>query len=101
MCWENLGLDRSRRITIRRGKEIPLTWKQFELVETLIPHAGVITTREQLIEAGWGFAVDVKENTLDVYIHGPRSKPRIRAPFLHDGSRFCSEIPRSIRSRRY
>ena len=69
-----IALDRSRRVAIRYGKEIPLTRKQFELLETLIRHAGLITTREQLIEAGWGLAADVKENTLDVYIHGLRSK---------------------------
>jgi DNA-binding response OmpR family regulator len=67
-------LDRSRHVAIRNGKEIALTRKQFELLETLIRHAGLITTREQLIEAGWGLAADVKENTLDVYIHGLRSK---------------------------
>ena len=69
-----ISLDRSRRVAIRHGKEIPLTRKQFELLETLIRHAGLITTREQLIEAGWGFSAEVKENTLDVYIHGLRSK---------------------------
>ena len=69
-----ITLDRSRRIAIRHGKEIALTRKQFELLETLIRHAGVITTREQLIEAGWGDATGVKENTVDVYIHGLRSK---------------------------
>ncbi len=67
-------LDRSRRLAIRNGKEIALTRKQFELLQTLIRHKGLITTREQLIEAGWGLAADVKENTLDVYIHGLRSK---------------------------
>jgi len=67
-------LDRSRRVAIRNGKEIALTRKQFELLETLMRHKGLITTREQLIEAGWGHATDVKENTLDVYIHGLRSK---------------------------
>jgi DNA-binding response OmpR family regulator len=67
-------LDRSRRVAIRNGKEIALTRKQFELLETLMRHKGLITTREQLIEAGWGHAADVKENTLDVYIHGLRSK---------------------------
>src|SRR5271170_6370546 len=67
-------LDRSRRVAIRNGKEIALTRKQFELLETLVRHKGLITTREQLIEAGWGHAADVKENTLDVYIHGLRSK---------------------------
>jgi two-component system copper resistance phosphate regulon response regulator CusR len=67
-------LDRGRRIAVRNGKEIALTRKQFELLETLMRHRGLITTREQLIEAGWGHAADVKENTLDVYIHGLRSK---------------------------
>jgi two-component system, OmpR family, response regulator len=70
----SVTLDRSRRVAIRHGKEISLTRKQFELLETLIRHEGLITTREQLIEAGWGSTADVKENTLDVYIHGLRSK---------------------------
>jgi two-component system copper resistance phosphate regulon response regulator CusR len=69
-----LTLDRNRRVAIRLGKEISLTRKQFELLETLVRRPGLITTREQLIEAGWGQTADVKENTLDVYIHGLRSK---------------------------
>jgi DNA-binding response OmpR family regulator len=67
-------LDRNRRVAIRDGKEIPLTRKQFELLETLMRRSGLITSREQLIEAGWGYVADVKENTLDVYIHGLRAK---------------------------
>jgi DNA-binding response OmpR family regulator len=67
-------LDRSRRVAIRNGKDIPLTRKQFELLETLMRRSGLITSREQLIEAGWGYVADVKENTLDVYIHGLRAK---------------------------
>jgi len=67
-------LDRSRRVAIRYGKQIALTRKQFELLEALIRRKGSITTREQLIEAGWGLTADVKENTLDVYIHGLRAK---------------------------
>jgi len=59
-------LDRSRRVAIRHGKQIAFTRKQFELLEALIRRTGSITTREQLIEAGWGLTADVKENTLDV-----------------------------------
>jgi two-component system copper resistance phosphate regulon response regulator CusR len=70
----DVTLDRSRRTAMRNGKEIALTRKQFELLEMLIRHKGLITTREKLIEAGWGHAAYVKENTLDVYIHGLRSK---------------------------
>jgi two-component system copper resistance phosphate regulon response regulator CusR len=67
-------LDRSRRVATRHGKDIPLTRKQFELLDTLMRRSGLITSREQLIQAGWGHAADVKENTLDVYIHGLRAK---------------------------
>jgi DNA-binding response OmpR family regulator len=69
-----ITLDRRRRVAIRDGRDIPLTRKQFELLETLMRRSGLITTREQLIEAGWGYVADVKENTLDVYIHGLRAK---------------------------
>jgi two-component system copper resistance phosphate regulon response regulator CusR len=67
-------LDRSRRVAIRDGKEIPLTRKQFDLLETLMRRSGLITSREELLEAGWGHVAEVKENTLDVYIHGLRAK---------------------------
>jgi two-component system copper resistance phosphate regulon response regulator CusR len=67
-------LDRNRRVAMRLGREIALTRKQFDLLETLVRRPGQITTREELIEAGLGITTYVKENTLDVYIHGLRSK---------------------------
>lgn len=70
----DVTLDRSRRVAIRNGRELSLTRKQFALLETLMRRKGLITSREQLIEAGWGHITDVKENTLDVYIHGLRAK---------------------------
>jgi DNA-binding response OmpR family regulator len=76
-------LDRSRGIAVCRGKEIYLTGKQVELLDVLMRRNGLITSREQLIEAGWGNLADVKENTLDVYIHGLRAKLDVR----HEDSR--------------
>jgi DNA-binding response OmpR family regulator len=70
----SVTLDRSRRVAIRHGKDIALTRKQFELLEMLMQRSGLITSREQLVEVGWGNATGVKENTLDVYIHGLRAK---------------------------
>jgi two-component system OmpR family response regulator len=49
----------------------------------------LITTREQLIEAGWGITADVKENTLDVYIRGLRSKLEDQ---LHNGQTLIRTI---------
>jgi two-component system copper resistance phosphate regulon response regulator CusR len=35
---------------------------------------GLVTSREELLDAGWGSGSEVKENTLDVYIHNLRNK---------------------------
>jgi two-component system copper resistance phosphate regulon response regulator CusR len=70
----NLTLDRSRRVVTRDGKNIHLNRKQFDMLDLLMRRSGLITTREDLIEAGWGYLADVKDNTLDVYVHGLRAK---------------------------
>lgn len=69
-----ITLDRTRRVAMRNGKRIALTRKQVELLEVLMRRSGMVTSREELIEAGWGSTVKVKENTLDVYIHSLRNK---------------------------
>lgn len=74
-------LDRNKRIAIRDGKHIALTRKQVELLEVLMRRSGLVTSREELIEAGWG-RVQIKENTLDVYIHSLRNKLEDRSDSL-------------------
>jgi two-component system, OmpR family, response regulator len=67
-------LDRPRRLATRNGRQIPLTRKQTELLDVLMRRSGLVTSREELIEAAWDDANGVKENTLDVYIHSLRAK---------------------------
>jgi two-component system copper resistance phosphate regulon response regulator CusR len=70
----DLTLDRRHRIVIQNGRSIHLTRKQCELLDVLMRRRGLVTTREELVEAGWGCGASVKDNTLDVYVHGLRSK---------------------------
>jgi two-component system copper resistance phosphate regulon response regulator CusR len=79
-------LDRNRRVAIRDCRQIALTRKQVELLEVLMRRRGLVTSREELIEAGWGSAAEIKENTLDVYIHSLRNKLEDRSenrPLIH------------------
>lgn len=69
-----LTLDCSQRVAMRDGQCIALTRKQSALLEVLMCRRGLVTSREELIEAGWGAAELVKANTLDVYIHSLRNK---------------------------
>lgn len=69
-----ITLDCAQRIAVRDGQAIALTRKQAALLEVLMCRRGLVTSREELIEAGWGAAESVKANTLDVYIHSLRNK---------------------------
>ncbi|HWA93829.1 MAG TPA: response regulator transcription factor [Terracidiphilus sp.] len=69
-----ITLDRHRRVATKDRTEIALTRKQTELLEVLMSRNGLVTSREELIEVGWGLGADIKENTLDVYIHNLRNK---------------------------
>jgi two-component system copper resistance phosphate regulon response regulator CusR len=70
----DLVLDRNHRTVTRNGRAIHLTRKQCDLLDLLMRRRGLVTSREDLIEAGWGFEASVKDNTLDVYVHGLRAK---------------------------
>lgn len=70
----NCTLDRNRRALVRDGDELPLTKKEFILLELLMRRANAVVTRDQLIEAGWGYDADVRDNTLEFYIHSLRAK---------------------------
>jgi two-component system copper resistance phosphate regulon response regulator CusR len=59
---------------VRNGRTVALTSKQVALLEVLMYRSGLVTSREELIEAGWGTEDKVKANTLDVYIHSLRTK---------------------------
>jgi len=69
-----IKLDCSQRIAIRDGQMIALTRKQAALLEVLMCRSGLVTSRDELIKAGWGTSEKVKANTLDVYIHSLRNK---------------------------
>jgi DNA-binding response OmpR family regulator len=69
-------LDRSKKALIREGELVPLTRKEYVLLELLMRRANSVVTRDQLVEAGWGYDKDVSENSVEFYIYSLRSKLR-------------------------
>jgi DNA-binding response OmpR family regulator len=72
--FEDLFLNRQTHELLRQGRSVPLTRIEFALLEKLIRNAGLIVTKDALIEAGWGLAADVSENSLHVFIRTLRHK---------------------------
>ncbi len=70
----NLHLDFRRRAVERDGKPVALTAREFELLAYLMRHADIVVSREQILNAVWGYDYDPGTNVLEVYIGYLRRK---------------------------
>lgn len=70
----DLVLDRGGHSVQRGSTQLVLTKKEFLILELLMRRSGHVVTREQLIETGWGYDAEVRDNTIDFYMHSLRSK---------------------------
>lgn len=65
---------------VKRGSiSIPLSSKEFSLLEYLLRHKGTIVKKEQIINHVWSYDSDVLPNSVEVYITHLRNK--IDKPF--------------------
>ncbi len=70
-----IEVDMERLQVRRRGKLVALTPTEFRLLRYLVSHPGRPFSRDQLIEAVWGYASDVgSDRTVDVHIRHLRKK---------------------------
>ena len=71
---KDLSLNVNTRKVHRAGKEIPLTLKEFGLLEYLMRHPNQVLTREQILDHLWDFAFDSFSNIVDVHMKNLRKK---------------------------
>ncbi|TMQ49749.1 MAG: response regulator transcription factor [Candidatus Eisenbacteria bacterium] len=64
------------RETYKSGKQVALSFKEFELLKYLIEHRGRTVSREELLEEIWGVDEDlgVTTRTVDTHVSNLRSK---------------------------
>jgi DNA-binding response OmpR family regulator len=70
----NLELDPSTHTAHRGGRPIPLTPREYALLEYLMRRPGIIHTRTMIAEHVWDFPFDHASNVVDVYIKHLRDK---------------------------
>jgi DNA-binding response OmpR family regulator len=64
---------RTRRVQ-RDGREVKLTAREFEVLAYLMRHPDQVLSREQILNAVWGFDFDPGTKVLEVYIGYLRRK---------------------------
>jgi DNA-binding response OmpR family regulator len=70
----SLELDPSVRTVKRSGQPIPLTMKEYSLLEYLMRRPGLVLTRTMIAEHVWDFTFELASNVVDVYIKHLRDK---------------------------
>lgn len=73
-AYADLRLDLIQRQVYRDQKLIPLTAKEFALLQLLMQHAGEILTRAQIASQVWNINFETDTNVVDVAIRRLRSK---------------------------
>ena len=71
---QDVVLDNSKHIVTQAGKVVPLTLKEYAILEYLMLNFDQVVTREQLLEHCWDFAYSAFSNITDVYIKQLRKK---------------------------
>lgn len=69
-----LYVSPERHIVKVDGKDVTLTYKEFEILSLLLENAGVVLTRNVLMDRIWGCEFERENRTLDVHIRTLRAK---------------------------
>jgi DNA-binding response OmpR family regulator len=73
-------MDTLRRTVHRAGRPIPLTAKEFALLQVLLTADGAVLSQEQLLERAWDENADPFTNTVRVTVN--RLRRKLGAPEL-------------------
>ncbi len=70
----DLELDSARRRVTRAGRPVPLSPKEFAVLELLLGADGAVVSSEQMLERAWDDAVDPFTNTIRMTMSRLRAK---------------------------
>lgn len=74
LTFGNVLLDREKHAVYVDNQVCELTFKEYELLKLLMTNAGIVTTREAILEKVWGTDFEGESRTLDMHIKTLRQK---------------------------
>lgn len=69
-------MDQEKHAVSVRGKACDLTYKEYELLKLLLSNAGIVMTRNVILDRVWGSSFAGESRTLDMHIKTLRQKLR-------------------------
>ncbi len=72
--YAGITLDASAREVRRGDRPLQLTVQEFELLQHFLRHPRQVLTRDQILDAAWGYDSGAASNVVDVYVGYLRQK---------------------------
>jgi two-component system response regulator MprA len=69
---DDVLLDQAAREVYRGGRLVHLTPKEFSVLELLMAHAGMVVSREAIVQSVWGYDSGGDSNVLETCVKGIR-----------------------------
>ena len=70
----DIALDREKHAVTVGARPVELTFKEYELLKLLLTNAGIVTTREMILDRIWGTDFEWESRTLDMHMKTLRQK---------------------------
>lgn len=75
-------MDTAGHILYVDGEKTELTFKEFEMLRYFMINAGMVLTREMLLNKIWGIETDIETRTVDMHIKTLRKKLGNRGGYI-------------------
>jgi len=80
LTYDHLHMDLTKHEVRVKGKEVPLTAKEFGLLEHLLRNPGRVLTRDMLLNSVWGYDYYGTTRTVDVHVR----RLKLKLPLLSE-----------------
>ncbi len=74
LTYKEITIDIQRHTVLADGEQITLTLKEYDLLNYLVRNAGVVLSRNRIIETVWGYEFEGESRTVDMHIKTLRQK---------------------------
>lgn len=74
LSFENIRMEEEKHLVTVDNQTCELTYKEYELLKLLLINAGIVTSRDLILEKIWGTDFEGESRTLDMHIKTLRKK---------------------------
>lgn len=74
LCYEDITVDIQKHRVTKKGEEVSLTPREFDVLVFFLQHIDIALTRERLLSAVWDYSFEGESRTVDIHVQQVRRK---------------------------